>query len=97
MSAFRDIEVVVIRPKPGAETELLAIRVQLLEEYRAAFGDRFDAVLSEETPGRWVDVWSWVSRADAEHALSHRELIPSFSRWEELVELESLTWATVIG
>ncbi|MCZ2849910.1 hypothetical protein [Modestobacter sp. VKM Ac-2978] len=96
-SQHRDIEVVRVVPRSGARDELLQIRPRLIEEYRAHFGDRFTATLSEAEDGEWVDVWTWADRADAEHALEHQDLIPSFAQWEERVELRSLTWARVIA
>lgn len=93
---FTDIEVVVVVPNAGARDELLELRPRLIAEYEAAFAGRFDASLSETPDGEWVDVWRWVDRADAEYALRNREVIPSFARWEQLVELRSLTWAKVL-
>ncbi len=93
---FCDLEVVIVTPAEGAREELLALRVKILDEYTAAFGDRFEAELSEAENGDWVDVWRWVDRADADHALAHREHIPSFAVWESLVTLRSLTWAKIL-
>ena len=95
--AHRDLEVVRVAPLNGMKEELLALRPQMIGEYRALFGDRFSATLSEAEDGEWVDVWSWVDRADAEHALAHPELVPSFVEWGRRVELRSLTWAKILA
>ena len=95
--AHRDLEVVRIAPLAGMQEELLTLRPKLIEEYRVLFGDRFSATLSEAEDGEWVDVWSWVDRADAEHALANLELVPSFVEWGRRVELRSLIWAKIIA
>ena len=95
--AHRDLEVVRVAPKEGAREELLAIRSKLIAEYRAELGDRFTATLSEAEDGEWLDVWTWVDRADAERLLENRDPIPSFAEWESRVELRSLTWAKILA
>ena len=95
--AHRDLEVVHVAPLEGKREELLALRPKLIEEYRALFGSRFSATLSEAEDGEWVDVWSWVDRADAERALADPALVPSFVEWGAGVELRSLTWTKIIG
>lgn len=87
------IEIVELVPRPGARDELLALRPRILEEYDRFCGGRYDAVLTEREDGAWVDVWRWAAREDAEAALADIPgVIPSFARWQELVELRSLTW-----
>ncbi|CAG7611999.1 hypothetical protein ACFPZL_01990 [Leucobacter soli] len=93
-----DVEIVTLAPKPGARDELLRIRPQILAEYDAFCGGRYDATLTENEDGGWVDVWRWVDRADAEAALDDIPgIIPTFARWAELVDLESLVWVKRIG
>lgn len=92
-SSITAIELVELAPRLGARDELLALRPQILREYDGFCGGRYDAVLTEREDGVWIDVWRWIDRADAEAALADLpHIIPSFARWQELVDLRSLIW-----
>lgn len=76
-----------LRPKPDAEDRLLAIRGQLIEEFRDGFDGFVSATLSRvDGSDEWRDVVVFTDRAAADAA--HVET-PAYQEWSSLVELVS--------
>lgn len=90
-------EIVRIRPKEGAEEQLLAMRDELVQSYRDTTPAFVHATLVRpEEGGTWVDLWFWTDKASAEDALAHPERTPRFVDWGGLVEMVQFEWAEVV-
>ncbi|WP_020180418.1 hypothetical protein [Methylopila sp. M107] len=89
------IEIVHLKPKPGAKARLLEIRPQLLAEYRVRYPD-VKALLTEAEDGTLFDIWTWEAKALADEALADTSYFPAFQEWETLVDLISVTWTETI-
>ncbi len=89
------IEIVHIRPKPGALDRLLEIRPQLMAQYRKLY-PAVTAELTRAEDGTLYDIWTWEAKHMAEEALADTSRIPAFREWETLVDLLSLTWTETI-
>ena len=87
------VEIVRIRPKDGAIPRLQELRPRILEEIEARYPGSASTQLFELEDGSWVDVWSWMSRADAEDAIANPAQFPSFVEWLDLVEPVGFDWA----
>jgi hypothetical protein len=91
-------EIVRIRPKPGSEAQLLAMRDELVQSYRDNHpGFVSCRLLRPEEGGTWVDLWYWRTKADAETALADPSKTPLFEKWGSLVEMEQFEWAEVLS
>lgn len=88
------VELVRLKPKPGAKERLLEIRPTLLEQYRKHY-QQFEAELTTTEDGSWIDIWTWEDRSFAEEALADTSRFPAFEEWVTLVDLESVTWTEV--
>ena len=71
----------------------MEIRPEVIAHYTGKYGDGVHTQLLESEDGTWLDIWSWGSRADAEHELANMESVPIFMEWVSLVERVGFEWA----
>lgn len=89
-------EFVHLKPKPGAEAELMELRPKVISEHLARY-PAITAELYELEDGTWMDVWVWPNREQAEEALADETLSPAFNKWQTLVDLYSIKWGESRG
>lgn len=87
------VEVVRVRPKPGAEERLLELRPAILKEINDHYPRGATAQLLKLEDGTWLDLYSWTAREDAEDALTDPSRFTAFSEWLTLTELVSFEWS----
>jgi quinol monooxygenase YgiN len=98
MGADLYAEIVRIRPKPGNEERLLAMRDELVQSYRDNWpGFVSCRLLRPEEGGTWVDLWYWKSKPDAEAALADSSKTPLFDEWVQLVDMVQFEWAEILS
>lgn len=73
-----------LRPKPGADARLLAIREQLMKEFRSEYTGFVSACLSKvEGVDEWRDIVVFADRA----AVDASPETPAYAEWSSLVDL----------
>jgi quinol monooxygenase YgiN len=76
-----------VRPKPDAEEKLLAIREQMIQEFREGFAGFVSATLARvDGSDEWRDIVVFTDRASADAA--HVET-PAYKQWAAHVDLVS--------
>jgi Antibiotic biosynthesis monooxygenase len=70
------MEIVHARIRPGAESDMLALRPDFVAAMRRAVPGLVDARLVRLEDGTWLDVVTWASQADAKAAVAAHEQVP---------------------
>ncbi len=87
------VEVVRVKPKPGAEQRLSELRPAIEASMARDFPGRVSSELVVLDDGTWCDIWRWTDRTDADQAAATAaERYPEFLEWLELVDEISLDW-----